>query len=136
MMTNVNYFGVLLCGVAAMVIGYFWYSKSLFGKTWMKEAGVSDSQMKQANKNMAGMYVPMFIAALVEAYVLSVVLSMMGPLTFMSAATGAFWVWLGFIAATMLGGVLAEGRSMTYYSIVAGYHLVLIVVMSVILVAI
>ena len=98
----------------------------------MKEAGVTEAQAKKAN--MTTMYVIMFVAALVEAYVLSVVLGMMGTLTLMLAATGAFWVWLGFIAATMVGSVLAEGKSWTYFAVVAGYQLVLVVIMSAILV--
>lgn len=132
MMTDVNWIAILVCAVTAMVLGFVWYGPMLFGKAWMKEAGVSESQAKKANGTT--MYVFMFVAALVEAYVLSVVLGMMGSLTVMSAATGAFWVWLGFIAATMVGGVLAEGRSWTYYGIVAGYQLVLVVIMSAILV--
>ncbi len=131
-MMEVNFIAVVLCAVAAMILGYVWYGPMLFGKTWQKEAGVSDAQAKKAN--MTTMYVGMFVAALVEAYVLSVVLGMMGSLTLMSAATGAFWVWLGFIAATMVGSVLAEGKSTTYFGIVAGYQLVLVVIMSTIIV--
>lgn len=132
-MMSVNFLAILVCAVAAMILGYAWYGPMLFGKRWMKEAGVSESQMKKAN--MMSMYVLMFVAALVEAYVLSVVLGLMGGLTFMSAATGAFWVWLGFMATIMVGMVTAEGRSWTYYAIVAGYQLVLVLIMSAIIVA-
>ena len=133
MMSNINYVSILVCGIAAMVLGFLWFGKMLFGKVWMKEAGVTEAQAKKSNG--AVMYIAMFIAALVEAYVLSVVLGMMGQLTLMSAAVGAFWVWLGFIAATTLGGVLAEGRSWTYFGIVTGYQLVLVIIMSAILVS-
>lgn len=131
-MMIVNWVAIIACAVAAMALGYAWFGP-VFGKMWMKEAGVTESQAKKSNNAM--MYVSMFIAAVVEAYVLSVVLSLMGPLTYMTAAMGAFWTWLGFIAAVMVGSVLAEGRSWTYYSIVAGYQLVLIIVMSAIIVA-
>ncbi len=131
-MDNVNWISIIACGAAAMIVGYAWFGP-LFGKLWMKEAGVSESQAKKAN--MASMYVTMFIAAIVEAYVLSVVLGLMGGLTYMSALTGAFWLWLGFIATTMVGGVLAEGRSWTYYAVTAGYQLVVLAIMSAIIVA-
>lgn len=133
MIANVNWMAILASAVATMVVGYFWYGKMLFGKTWMKEAGVSESQMNKSN--MPTMYIAMFIAAVVEAYVLSVILGFMGQVTYMTAAVGAFWVWLGFVATTMIGAVLAEGRSWTYYAIVAGYQLVVLVIMSAILVA-
>lgn len=127
-----NWMGIVACAIAAMVVGYLWFGP-IFGKTWMKEAGVTPAQSKKANG--ATMYICMFIAAIVEAYVLSVVLGMMTGLTYTTAAMGAFWVWLGFIAAVMVGSVLAEGRSWTYFAVVAGYQLVLIVIMSAILVA-
>ncbi|HVZ11513.1 MAG TPA: DUF1761 domain-containing protein [Patescibacteria group bacterium] len=130
MMASVNYVSIFVCAVAAMVVGYAWFGP-LFGKAWMKEAKVSESQAKKAN--MTSMYIIMFVSALIEAYVLSVVLGMMGQLTAMSAVTGAFWVWLGFIATTMSGSVLAEGRSLNYYIITAGYQLVIVAVMGVII---
>ncbi|HVZ67542.1 MAG TPA: DUF1761 domain-containing protein [Patescibacteria group bacterium] len=132
MMANVNYLSVLVCGVAAMIVGYVWYGP-LFGKLWMKEGKISTSQAKKAN--MTGMYVLMYVSAVIEAYVLSVVLGMMGNLTYASAATGAFWVWLGFMATVMVGMVTAEGKSWTYYAVVAGYQLVIVLVMSAIIVA-
>ena len=131
MMMEVNYLAIFVCGVAAMILGYLWYGP-LFGKRWMKEAKVTEGQAKKAN--MMGMYVLMYVSAIVEAYVLSVIISTFGASDYMSAATGAFWVWLGFIATTMVGMVTAEGKSWTYYSIVAGYQLVVLVVMSAILV--
>lgn len=132
-MMDVNWVAVLVSAVAAMVLGYLWFGPMLLGKAWMKETGVTEAQAKKANGTT--MYIFMFVAAAVEAYVLSVVLGMMGTLDLMAAATGAFWVWLGFIAATMVGSVLAEGRSWTYFAIVAGYQLVLVVIMSAIIVS-
>ena len=133
MMMDVNWVAILISAVAAMVLGFVWFGPMLLGKQWMKEAGVTEAQAKKANGTT--MYVLMFVAAVVEAYVLSIVLGLMGTLTLMSAATGAFWVWLGFIAATMVGSVLAEGKSWTYFAIVAGYQLVLVVIMSAIIVS-
>ncbi len=131
-MMDVNFLGILVCAVAAMILGYLWYGPMLFGKRWMKEAKVSEAQNKKAN--MTGMYILMFVSALVEAYVLSVIISVFSATTLMAGFTGAFWIWLGFIATTMIGMVTAEGRSWTYYGIVAGYQLVVLLVMSAILV--
>ncbi len=45
----------------------------------------------------------------------------------------AFWLWLGFLATTMLGTVLWEMKSPKFYAINAGYWLVVLMLMSVIL---
>jgi polyferredoxin len=135
MLADVNWIAVIASAVAAMVVGFVWYSKSVLGKSWMKETGVTDSQMKETNKNMMGMYLPMFVGALVEAFILSMILTVTGSSDYAMAAQAAFLVWVGFIATTLLGAVLFERRSWTYYGINAGYQLVALIVMSVVLIA-
>ncbi len=133
---DVNFLAVILCGVAAMVVGYFWYSKMLFGKEWMKLSGVTDAQMKKANSNMMMLYGTMFVASLVMAYVLAHFAKYAGALTLMDGVVAGFWAWLGFVATTMLTGVLYEGKSLKLYAINAGYQLVTLVVMGIILVSV
>ncbi len=132
MMENINYIALLACGVGAMVVGFVWYSMSVFGKPWMKAAGVKD--MKPDNSEMPKTYGLMFIGALVQAYVLSVVINTFGASDYMAGATGAFWLWLGFVAPVVLGNVLFEKKSWTYFGITAGYQLVNMLVMSAILI--
>jgi hypothetical protein len=117
-----------------MVVGFVWYSMAVFGKTWMKEAGISQEDMKKAGKEMPKTYGTMFVAALITAYVLSVFIDLAGAQDIMSAATVAFWAWLGFVATVLLSGVLFEGKSWNLWGINAGYHLVSMVVMSAVLV--
>ena len=133
-MFAVNYVAVLLAAVSAMVVGFVWYSKAVFGKPWMKASGVTDAQMKAANKNMLAMYVPMYVGAVVTAYVLSMLVDLTNATTVSAAMQVAFWIWLGFIATSFLGSVLFERRSWTYYGITAGYYLVNLLVMSAVLV--
>lgn len=130
---NVNLLAVLVCGIASMVIGFVWYSKVLFGNVWMKLSGISEAQMKKANSNMPMLYGTMFIASLVMAYVLAHFASYAGAVTLMDGVVAGFWAWLGFVATTMLTGVLYEGKPMKLYFINAGYQLVTLVVMGAIL---
>ncbi len=112
---SVNYWAVLVAGVAYMVIGALWYGP-LFGKLWMRLAGVTPGNMKNGMTAPKAMAIG-FISALVMAQVLAheqFVWSQffgdsMGLCAF--ALQLAFWLWLGFIATTQLGSVLWEGRS-------------------------
>lgn len=65
---------VLVCGVAALVIGSIWYGP-LFGKAWMKIMGVenmSEEQKQAMKKGMWMMYLSQFILSLITAGVLAV----------------------------------------------------------------
>jgi hypothetical protein len=132
---NINYVAILACGVASMVIGFVWYSKALFGNTWMKLSGISEAQIKKANSNMPLLYGTMFVASLVMAYVLAHFEQAGGALDITTGAMIAFWAWLGFVATTMLTGVLYEQKSIKLYAINAGYQLVTLLVMGAILVS-
>ncbi len=141
-MVAVNYLAILLCGVAAMVLGFLWYGP-LFGKVWMKEAGMSPDMMDKAKHDPAAKrammrsYAIMFLSSLVMAYILSHVLvfatSYMGTSGVMAGLSSAFWMWLGFIATTSIGSVLWEMKTWKYWMIVAGYYLVDLSIMSMIL---
>ncbi len=133
---SVNLMAVLLCGVASMVIGFVWYSKALFGSTWMKLSGISEAQMKKANSNMVMLYGTMFIASLVMAYVLAHFAKYAGAMSLTDGVVAGFWAWLGFVATTMLTNVLYEGKPVKLYLINSGYQLVTLVVMGIILVSV
>ena len=133
MFENINYIELLVAGVASMVVGYAWYGP-LFGKAWMKESGVTQAKIDAGKKEMPKTYGMMFVGSVITAYVLSVFIGLVGATDYMSAATVAFWAWLGFVATVMLGNVLFEGRSWNYLGINAGYNLVNMVVMSAVLV--
>jgi hypothetical protein len=136
----INYLAVLACGVATMIIGFLWYGP-VFGKMWMQLMGwgpMNPEQLAAKQKQARTGYIVMFISSLVMAYVLA------HAITFGSAylqitgiaagLQGAFWSWLGFIATVTLGSVLWEGRSWKLWVLNAGYYLVVLIVMGIILV--
>jgi len=133
MFENINYVEILASGVAAMVVGFLWYGPVL-GKLWQKESGVTAAKIEAGKKEMPKTYGLMFIAALVQAYVLAMLISLAGATDMMSAATVAFWAWLGFVATVRLSDVLFEGKSTTLFGINVGYTLVTLIVMSAIIV--
>lgn len=135
----VNYWAVLLCGVAAMALGTLWYGP-LFGKQWMVMIGMTEADMEAAKKDPSGMYKSygvMFVGALVMAFVLSRGITFgnayLGSSGIGTALISAFWFWAGFVAPVMLGPVLWEKKPWTLWGINAGYYLVLMLVMAAIL---
>lgn len=132
---DVNYLMVFIAAVVAMALGAFWYSKSGFGKSWMKEIGMTESKMKDMQKSAGKSYALGFIAALVTAYVLAHVVRLADATTIAEGAIVGFWVWLGFFLTLDIGLVLWEGRSNKLTQINAGYQLVQLIVMAAILAA-
>lgn len=135
---NVNIFAVVAATVVNIVIGFLWYGP-VFGKAWMREMGYNDEHMRRAQeKGMTVSYVLMAVGALVLNYVLAHVLvqaemAFGGPLDPGMAMVGAFWMWLGFIATTMLGQVLWESKSWTLYALNVAYYLVAMEIAAVII---
>jgi len=126
---EVNWLTILCAGVASFIVGAIWYSV-LFGKTWAKLQGVKMGSGKGTGK----LYVINFVAGLVTAYVLVHALRYAGASTVLDALVVGFWNWLGFFAVTtLLGSVLWEGKSAKLFCINAGYWLVNLWVMSLIL---
>ena len=82
---------------------------------------------------MGKIYIAAFLGALVMAYVLAHFVAFWGIEGVGGAWQIAFWTWLGFIATTMLGSVLWEGKSFKLYALNVFYYLVSLFVMALIL---
>ncbi len=107
----INYWAVLVCGVASMVVGFVWYGP-LFGKTWMKIMGaehMTEEQKASMRKNMWGMYLIQFVLSVITAGVLSWhIMNWAAPA---SAVGIAICTWFGFVMTTTAGGALWSGKS-------------------------
>jgi fructose-specific phosphotransferase system IIC component len=100
-MFDVNYLAIAVAAIAAMVVGFLWYSQALFGKMWMKEMKFSKESMDRAKeKGMTGTFVATFIALLVVGFVLTHVIQAFDVAGVRGGVEAGFWVWLGFVATT------------------------------------
>lgn len=117
-MEDLNWLGLLLCGISSMVLGGLWYSPLMFGKAWQRGAGLSDEQL--AAGNMALIYGLAFVLSLVAAAVLALLIGHRhGLLPWTAAGAGA-----GALVAAAFGiNYLFERRSVRQWLINAGYHL-------------
>jgi len=129
----INYWAVLVAGIVNMALGAFWYSPMGFGKPWMALMGYTPESMKGKKDGMGQKYLINFIGALVMAYVLARFVFAANAIDWQGGLHIGLWVWLGFIATTMLGSILWEGKKFKLYAINSGYYLVGLGLMGMIL---
>lgn len=132
----VNYLAVVVAAVAAMGVGALWYGP-LFGKEWRHLMGMSLDDMKSMPLSPMQAMGLGLVVALVMAYVFSHVLvfssSYMHIEGYMAGISGAFWMWLGFVATTQIGVVLWDGKPWKLFFINTSYSFVSLMIMGVIL---
>jgi hypothetical protein len=130
-MPSFNIWAVIAAAVSTFLIGGLWYSPALFGKAWMRENGFTEEGMK--NSNMVKIFGLAFFLAFIAAINLAM---FMGPED--RIEMGAFWGFLagfGWVATFIGTHYLFERRSFTLFAINAGYSIVALTVMGVILAA-
>ena len=70
---DVNLYAVLVCAVAAMVVGFVWYSPMLFARPWMRAMGLDPddkARVAEMQKGAGPSYGVSFVSALITAFVL------------------------------------------------------------------
>jgi hypothetical protein len=123
-----------------MILGFLWYGP-IFGKQWAGMMGWSQADMAKMKMEGQGKtmksYGIMAVGSLIMAYVMSqLIVFAVTSLGFSGISAGlqvGIWGWIGFIAPVLLGSVLWEGKSWKLWVLNAGYYLVLLVVMGIIL---
>jgi len=131
--TPIHYVAVLAAALSSMVVGFLWYSPLLFAKPWMKLSGLDEKSMNAAKKNMPITYTASFLTSLVMAYTIAVLINSMLIATLAEGLILGGLVWLGFVATTMVTGVLFQRVVWKLFFINSMYQLVSVLVMSTIL---
>ena len=127
---NVNLLAVIVAALIPMIVGSIWYGP-LFGKQWMKLAGVKEVGM--GKDGMTKFYALMLVSSLVLSYVLARFVIGMGAMDAGSGALVGLWAWLGFVVAVKLSEYVSDGRSMNLYYMDVAYRLVTFLLMGVVL---
>lgn len=127
--TSLNYWAILISALSSFLIGGLWYSPAVFGKAWMRENGFTEESLKKGN--MGKIFALTFLLSLVASVNLAMFL---GPDTNLSL--GAFYGFLagfGWVATFIGKHYLFERRSFTLFAINAGYSVVTLTVMGMII---
>ncbi|HWM88324.1 MAG TPA: DUF1761 domain-containing protein [Kofleriaceae bacterium] len=123
-----NYLAALVAALASFLIGGVWYSPILFARAWMREAGLTEEQLRRGvAKTFAGAFAMSIVAAVNLAFFL-------GPkATVAWGATAGALAGVGWVATSLATVFLFERRSVMLILIDAGYLAVAYTVMGAII---
>jgi hypothetical protein len=46
---EMNYLAIAVAAMSTLVVGFIWYHPKVFGNVWMREAGLTEEQLKKGN---------------------------------------------------------------------------------------
>ena len=128
---QLNYWAILVSALSTFLIGGLWYSHAVFGKVWMRENGFTEEDMKKGN--MVKIFGLAFLLGLIAAINLAM---FMGHES--DPAMGALWGFLagfGWVATFVGTHYLFERKSFKLFLINAGYSIVALTAMGIIITA-
>lgn len=99
---GINFIAVFIAAVVAFGFGAFWYT--LLADPWMKAVGWSEEKIAYHRAHGPETRAPFaisFIAELVMAAVLAVMIGRLGPVTIWQGIVTGFLLWLGFVVTSM-----------------------------------
>ena len=128
-LSDVNGLAVLVATIVAFMLGGLWYSKVLFGNTWMKEIGLTEEAIN--NANMPRTFGTTFVLQLIAAVAMSALIGNDG--SWLTGLQTGLWVGLFWIATAYGVTYLFEQRTFRLWLINAGYYVVLYAVMGTII---
>ncbi|HEY3645709.1 MAG TPA: DUF1761 domain-containing protein [Gammaproteobacteria bacterium] len=132
---HINFLAAIVAAVVTFGIGALWYSPFLFGKQWMEFNGVTAEKAEAMRKHAPQLYGISFVGYLVMAVVFAILLRLTHIEHLLGGAKLGFLIWVGFVATVGLTASLYGGRNLKAYALDAGYQLVYLVVMGLILMA-
>ncbi len=124
MEVQIDLLTVFIAALLNMLIGFFWYSKWLFGPSWLKLQEIK----KESLSNESVFYE--LIVSLIIAYFLALFQGYLGITTVTDGMFVGFLFWLGFVATTQISQVLWAKRPFQLFLLDTGYKLLSFLVMS------
>ena len=124
---TVNWWAVLVAGVAYFIVGAIWYMA--LANPWMKGIGKTRDQIQSKTTD----YIVSLISELIVAYALAVALNAFGITNVLDAIFVAAVMWFGFSLLPTIVHYAYEGRTFGLLAINKGYDLVAFIVAAIIL---
>jgi hypothetical protein len=130
---GVNWLAVLVAAVVAFGFGALYYSPLLLGKAWTAAHGYTPEQLAEMQKSAGMAYGVTFVCWLVMAAAVAVILHRVGAQTLVGGLKVAALCWLGFAVPVGLSQQAFGGRKYAAWALDAGYQLVSLLLMGVVL---
>ncbi len=136
-MYKINYPAIFVAALVHWILGAFWFSPLLFSKPWLAAYGMSMEQTEKMPAPIGG-YIISFLAPLLTAYVLALVIRYANVLTAIGGAGVGSMLGAGLVAAenlphTVFSQLGGNPHSITAYYIENGYAIVGCILMGAIL---
>ncbi len=132
----INYWAILVCAIASMVVGSVWYGP-MFGKKWMEICGADKVDMetrKKMQKAAGPLYLVQFLLTLLQLWVFANILNYWPGA---STVWIAVFMWVGFIMPTIAGSSMWNNDTSKVkwarFLIQSGYQLVMFIIFGLIL---
>jgi hypothetical protein len=130
---TINYLAVVVAAAVGFILGWIWYTP-LFGKQWMAARGITEQQMADGQKNMMRNMLVVALGILIMAWALGLLANYTHLVTWMQGLKLGALAWFGFaLTIGMIDAVMTTGRKIAAFYIDAGYWLVTLVIMGIIL---
>ncbi|MCG6856611.1 MAG: DUF1761 domain-containing protein [Salaquimonas sp.] len=129
---GINHLAVVIAALIGFVIGAIYYGA--LGSAWTKAAGLDPEKTKFS----PGLFIISFVCELVMAYVLAGMISDLGSgqLSVWHGIVAGFFVWLGFMATTMVVNHRYQGNGWDLTLIDTGHWLLVAIAMGAVIGAI
>ena len=130
---RINYPAVIVAAIAHFIIGGLWYGL-IFANKFVEFIGWGPEKLQQMeNQNHTKQYIIAFLSSLLLVYILAHFVQFTKAKSALDGVQTAFWLWLGFIAATQLPTVIFEERNLGLYFLSIGYQFVACAIAGIIL---
>lgn len=122
MESGINYWAVLVSGVAFWILGAIWYAGPVFGKMWMSGVGKTEEQLRAGS--MAVKLITVLILGIIAAYGIARVMVWSGHFSAGFGALVGLLAGICFIGTTLGMNDVMEGRAARLFWINWLYQLV------------
>ena len=124
-----NYFAILVATISNLVLGFLFYSQTLFGNIWVRAMGENAEELA---KPPIYVMIISLLGAFLEAFVLAWCMKAMNITTVAGGIKVGIVLWLGLVVVTSLAWFKWQ-NGFDLFLLNNGYQLIGILVMSVIL---
>jgi uncharacterized membrane protein len=125
-----NYLAIIVSAVVYFLLGAVWYSPVLFAKPWAARVGRTEEQLRGGSKVV---FLYTLIALVVICFVTSFIVWILGTSSVISAIKVGLFISLGYTTTIIAINNWYGQRAGKLTLIDAGYHVVGIVVATIIL---
>ncbi|UCH84373.1 MAG: DUF1761 domain-containing protein [Candidatus Latescibacterota bacterium] len=122
MATDVNFWAILVAGIAYFVLGGVWYAV-VWRKPWTRALALEPDVKEQAEKDFPKALVCHLLSGILTAVVLGFIIRTAGANTFLDGVIYGLWVWLAFGFTINLNSFMFEKRPAPVFLTNGGFYL-------------